>query len=327
MKFHVKKFLIVNLNKKTLNIISIFFFAAVDHTYISVSMISSVKKSKASLKRKINVDETCEFSDKDSDVGMRVAKNSRTNPKRSKEEKEDEEEEDVDDDSLLPVKTFEKGEIVVSLDGEFLIAINGDRGEFDYDSEDRCSLGSIEEPDVLEYWEAETIEPIVVDLDTTKSLDYDDSTNKANDHVQMYYRLQDSIDGQVSSSLVTSSSLDDDELLINSIDYYAVPPVSSSLLLLNEDYSIDSCCVAINDSSAPQLEIEAKNIGYDSKDFSRLPIDEAFEVYESCYTEKSIRFAKKFIEENEEKSTKRQLFNTNDGEGPIPCKAVCCNIQ
>lgn len=208
--------------------------------------------------------EVCELTEKDSDAGMRVAENTRMNKRRGvNNNNEDDEEQQTDDEGeyqLTDVKTYEKGEIVVSMDGELLLVQEKRRAS----STSTATLGSIEEPDVLDCWEAETIEPMIT------SPKKEDAKVPVEKHaVQKYYRLQQE-----------EPRKSDDE------DSVEEEPVISS--------------------TVP---------GQDSDEYSRMPVEEAFEVYESCYTAK----APPVIE--------TRYFRDTRDEGPVPCKAVCCSVQ
>ncbi|XP_014203357.1 uncharacterized protein LOC106635741 isoform X2 [Copidosoma floridanum] len=296
---------------------------AQDHTYISVTMIPFTKTSRIPLKRKI--DESCEFTDEDSDAGMRVAKNSRINAKRAKGEFDSQEDDCMCKriGDVVAVKTFEKGEIVVSMDGELLLVaptldekmkkcvdeeVKRKNSNSTAEDERERSWGSIEEPDVLEYWEAETVEPVMTlqKMLQDESIDDDLLMNKDDEmvfdrmeHIQMYYRLQ-----------VVEDESSDSNAASNDEDSSAAPNIYS-------DQTTESIS-SLEEIEMRVTEIKAKSIGDDG---SRVPIDEAFEAYESCYTDRSFPFAA-----INGKFDRSHLFN-RDREGAVPCKAVCCNIQ
>lgn len=227
--------------------------------------------------------EVCESTDKDSDAGMRVAENSRMNKRRAKTNELEQEDQHQHqhttecktrlDETKKPVRTYEKGEIVVSMDGELLLVQETCVPDTsDSDSETEKSLGSIEEPDVLDCWEAETVEPV-----QTPSPQRDKETSFH--HVQKYYRLQ--------AKPAPPEVADDEDDEEEDEDEIEEEPVISS--------------------TVP---------GQDSQEYSRVPVEEAFEVYESCYTGSKPPPAAYLRPKDEDKS-----------DGPVPCKAVCCNIQ
>ncbi|XP_051157476.1 uncharacterized protein DDB_G0284459-like isoform X2 [Leptopilina boulardi] len=254
----------------------------------------------------------CDFSNKeDSVVGMRVALNSRINEKELMKIQENRNE-----DSTI-VKTFEKGEIVVSIDGKLLpdtklfhyeskLIENYEQTErFEKDKttmsnlinsekksneeiERETSIGSIEEPDVLDCWEAEIVEPIILKNQKHASNSNENVAIEDNDneHVKHYYRL-------VRGSVTTSDTSD----VIN-------------------DEKTNSGTVPNSPASLQSEEIPAF---MSTKKEKKMPIDEAFEVYESCYNGQNqyITLDSRF--------TRQSKIGHEDG--PIPCKAVCCNIQ
>ncbi|XP_003426502.1 uncharacterized protein LOC100678667 isoform X2 [Nasonia vitripennis] len=274
----------------------------------------------------------CDSAEKDRDVGMRVAENSRINVRRLQElanstviRKAPEEAcKEICVGDVQAVKTFEKGEIVVSMDGELLLVASELRekdaarrnSDSTLEDEHRNSLGSIEEPDVLECWEAETVEPV---MSPKKTLDADENdeddllVTKDNgpdgmEHVQRYYRLQ------ADSSVSSVEDETRDNLVIN--DNF---DASRSKTVPNTPDPMTDSISSIEDIPViVPVEDELKSI---TDYHSKLPIDEAFEVYESCYTGKPLNFTS--IDPKFDKSP----FMSRDGEGPIPCKAVCCNIQ
>lgn len=227
-----------------------------------------------------DVGEVCELTEKDSDAGMRVAENSRIKESNnnSYEDKVHEHQQisKLIDDSK-PVKTYEKGEIVVSMDGELLLVQEtcvSRQNERRVSSSSTVTLGSIEEPDVLDCWEAETVEPV---LSPTKK---DEEKQASVEHVQKYYRLH-----EVEEQENNNEKLDDDDDYEESI----------------EEEPVISCTVP----------------GQDNDEYSKMPIEEAFEVYESCYTAKlPPALDGRFLGRNDRRE-----------DGPIPCKAVCCSVQ
>lgn len=146
----------------------------------------------------------CEFTEEDSVVGVRVAASSRmTKGRKGVRKKGDAISERVNARVLevseaaetlpgdaLPVRTYEKGEVVVSIEGKILpvtsfepflsrsVVEGGVVSAIEEHTEDEraSSVGSIEEPDVLECWEAEIVEPI----STQKVVDSNDNTDSDN---------------------------------------------------------------------------------------------------------------------------------------------------
>ncbi|XP_011638194.1 uncharacterized protein LOC105427898 isoform X2 [Pogonomyrmex barbatus] len=337
---------------------------------VSLDFVTAVRSKDASKK---NVDDVCEFTQEDSVAGMRVALSSRINSKRvnarrmktlrkiSKNPVENidikmrridnlnsEKGKETNEDGTVSVRTFEKGEIIVSEDGRLLPTSsyepvplndpsatktaahidvinenvemhektrNSSENDENDDSMMIASSISIEEPDVLECWEAETIEPVITPRRLLQSPGVlyegeaaeDDNTEieKATvEHVEKYYRLaRDSAvsaeeeSGEFSTSVISSRSR-------------TVPndPV---------DKTIEHFC----DEEIP-IFIPDKNQSVTLED-EKIPVDEAFEVYESYYTGTSpfLSFDSKMF--------KQWPFyeRGQNGEGSIPCKAVCCNIQ
>ncbi|XP_076643869.1 uncharacterized protein LOC143354050 isoform X2 [Halictus rubicundus] len=301
-----------------------------------------------------DVDDVCELTEEDSVTGMRVATNSRMDSKRvnarrtkrqgagrsnrdpvnnnNEKTKQGEDENDNNEkgtivEDTVNVKTFEKGEIVVSEDGKLLttsvyetlrnnngsaimvaatksdttkesvgIVENGSSSSVEEENASGIlSLDSIEELDVLECWEAETIEPVI----TPKKMlqcrgvscdgeagEEDNTDLKVNvDYVQKYYRLARE-----------SASIEED---------------------LSSKITVDSVPNRSEDSRAEMVvKTEQKK-----NDGSNIPIDEAFEAYESCYTGRT-----PFLTIDSKIFKSRTLYG-QEADGPIPCKAVCCNIQ
>lgn len=278
----------------------------------------------------------CDSAEKDRDVGMRVAENSRINVRRVQEPADSTVIRRASEEAckercvgnVQAVKTFEKGEIVVSMDGELLLVASELRekdaarrnSDSTLEDEHRNSLGSIEEPDVLECWEAETVEPVLSPKKTLEA-DEDDEDDVIDDllvtkdngpdgmeHVQRYYRLQadssvSSVEDETRDNLVVNDNLD----------------ASRSKTVPNTPDRMSDSVSSIEEIPViVPIEEKLKSItDYNSKQ----PIDEAFEVYESCYTGKPLNFTS--IDPKFDKSP----FISRDEEGAIPCKAVCCNIQ
>jgi len=312
---------------------------------------------------KHNVGDVCEFTQKDSVAGMRVALSSRINTKgvnarRAKMERRingnpienidikmrrindssGERDKEINGDSTVSVRTFEKGEIIVSESGKLLptsayepvplnrhdaarnavhVDVINENVEAREDSKNSSENGSmmmssvsIEEPDVLECWEAETIEPVITPkrlLQSPGILCDGEAAEEDNfkmeqatvEHVQKYYRLaRDSTMSGEPSELNTS--------------------VISSRSRTVPNHSFERKPVEHFCSEEIPVFIADKNRDVISAD-EKIPVDEAFEVYESCYTGKSLAYDSKI-------SKQRPLYGQN-GEDPIPCRAVCCNLQ
>ncbi|XP_034187943.2 uncharacterized protein LOC117607866 isoform X1 [Osmia lignaria lignaria] len=316
------------------------------------------------------VGDVCELTEKDSVAGMRVASNSRMDSKRvnvrrtkrqgrsgrdptsiidtkirrtkDADEKNDVDYDDDDDEGIVEdtmnVRTFEKGEIVVSEEGKLLTtsahepvlrnnndasttikAIGTsetakdtvkrktvDRKRRSSGEEENCSgrnsLDSIEEPDVLECWEAETIEPVItpkrmlqcegVMCEGEAAEDDIIEVEQVNiDYVQKYYRL----------ARESATSVEDD----------------TNGSKMNVDFSASSKSVPNQSEQIDDIPTRNGDLVGDKN----VPIDEAFEVYESCYTGKP-----PFLP-IDSKVFKSRTFYGQEGEHPIPCRAVCCNIQ
>ncbi|XP_017883130.1 uncharacterized protein LOC108626552 isoform X2 [Ceratina calcarata] len=301
------------------------------------------------------VGEVCEFTEKDSVAGMRVALSSRMDSKRVNvrrtkrqgksyardptnnnetkkhvDDVDDENDEGIVEDKMN-VRTFEKGEIVVSEEGKLLMTpvyeINlwnhqdasaviktvnknetskqvtekrKDKSKRSSSDEEESasgigSLDSIEEPDVLECWEAEIIEPVITPKRMLQSEGVscegeaaeDDTIEIEQEYVQKYYRLaRESI-----------TSVDD-------ISLKAADPSTSSRSVPN----------TYEQKEVPTYK---KHAG----DKNNVPIDEAFEVYESCYNGNA-----PFLTIDPKVFKSRTLYG-QEGEHPIPCKAACCRIQ
>lgn len=336
---------------------------------VSLDFVTAVRSRD---KPKNNVGDVCEFTQEDSVAGMRVALSSRINSKRvnarrmktlrkiSKNPVENidikmrridnlngEKGKETSKDGMVSVRTFEKGEIIVSEDGRLLptssyepVPLNDhgnpvaktaaytdvinknvelhERTSSENDENDSVMIASsvsIEEPDVLECWEAETVEPVITPKRMLQSPGVlcegeaveDDNTEieKATvEHVQRYYRLgilsRDTINTEEESSELSTSIIS-----------------SKSRTVPNnpEDKTIGY----FRGEEIP-IFIPDKNQNVTMED-EKIPIDEAFEVYESCYTGKS-----PFLSFDSKMFRQRSLYGQN-GESPIPCRAVCCNIQ
>ncbi|XP_072743094.1 uncharacterized protein [Anoplolepis gracilipes] len=315
----------------------------------------------------------CEFTQEDSVAGMRVALSSRINSKRvnarriktlrkvnrnhvenidikmrRKDILNDEKDKKSNEYGMVSVRTFEKGEIIVSKDGKLLpmslyealpspdqdtssamktaahvdvinenVEIREEtRNSSENDENNSIMIASsisIEEPDVLECWEAETIEPVITPkrmLQSPGILYEGEAAEEDNfeieramlEHVQKYYKLE-----QNSAISVEEESSEEFSTSVISSKSKTVPNNSEKTM---EHFCNEEIPIFIPDKNQTVvLEDE------------RIPIDEAFEVYESCYTEKS-----SFLAFDSKMFKQRPLYGQN-AEGPIPCKARCCNIQ
>ncbi|KYM83273.1 hypothetical protein ALC53_06249 [Atta colombica] len=336
---------------------------------ISLNFVTAVRSKD---KPKNNVGDICEFTQEDSIAGMRVALSSRINSKRvngrrmktlrkiSKNPVEnidikmrridnlndgnDGKDKEMIEDSMVSVRTFEKGEIIVSQDGRLLPTSSYEPVPFNFhgnsvaktaayvdminknveicekisknssenDENDSIMIGSsvsIEEPDVLECWEVETVEPVITPkrmLQSPGVLCEGEAAEDDNieiektivEHVQRYYRLaRDSVNTEEESSEFSAS-------------------VISSRTVPND--SEDKTIGYFRDEEIP-IYIPDKN--QDVIADEKIPIDEAFEVYESYYNRKS-----PFLSFDSKMFRQRSLYGQNS-DGPIPCRAVCCNIQ
>lgn len=343
--------------------------AKIDHEAVSSSdscgqqeELNIMKKKNLAKQQQDVVGDICEFTETDSVAGMRVALNSRMDSKRvnarrakkqgklharnlsndidSKiqciEDVDDENDEGIVEDTMN-VRTFEKGEIVVSEDGKLLTSSTYDpnlrnhydpptvikaldkselkettikekrkteeglkRGSSMEDEETGSRIGSldsIEEPDVLECWEAEIIEPVItpkrilqsegIQCEGEAAEDDNIEIEQVNlDYVQKYYRLARE-----------SASIEEISLKAES------PSSSKSVPNKNEEK---------NEIPTQKKFAEDKN---------NIIIDEAFEVYESCYTGNS-----PFLAIDSKVFKSRTLYG-QETETSIPCKAVCCRIQ
>ncbi|EFN80946.1 hypothetical protein EAI_08626 [Harpegnathos saltator] len=321
-----------------------------------------------------SVGDICEFTQKDSVAGMRVALSSRINSKRVNArraktlrrikrdpvENIDIRMRRIDDtknvkndgggetaDNSVSVRTFEKGEIIVSKDGRLLptssyeqvpsddrdtselttktIAVDminenvreeEARNSSENDENMMMSSVSIEEPDVLECWEAETIEPVITPKRMLQSPGVlcegeaveDDSleVEKATvEHVRKYYRLDSSaisIDGESSELSVRS---------VVSVPKSRIVPNNPGKMI-EHLRGVEEIPIVMPDKSRDIILGDEK-----------IPVDEAFEVYESCYTAGKSPFPAPF----DSSMFKQQRPLLQNGDGPIPCRAVCCNIQ
>lgn len=319
---------------------------------------------------KNNVGNVCEFTQEDSVAGMRVALSSRINSKRVNARRiktlrkvnrnhvenidikmrridvsNDEKDRKSNEYGMVSVRTFEKGEIIVSKDGKLLpmslyeaVSSLNDQGnssamktaahvdvinknvETRNSSENDennsimiASSISIEEPDVLECWEAETIEPVITPrrmLQSPGVLYEGEAAEEDNfeieratmEHVQNYYKLE-------RNSVISVEEESSEEFSTSVISS------KSKTVPNNSEKTIEHFC-----SEEIPIFIPNRNQAFVSED-EKIPVDEAFEVYESYYTGKS-----PFLAFDSKMFKQRSLYGQN-GEGPIPCRAVCCNIQ
>ncbi|XP_017763163.1 PREDICTED: uncharacterized protein LOC108552962 isoform X1 [Eufriesea mexicana] len=305
------------------------------------------------------VDDTCEFTEKDSVVGMRVALSSRidskrVNARRTKRQgkshmlrnpsnnidtkircsENDENDEGIVEDTIR-VRTYEKGEVIFSEDGKLLMSsmFKPDlwkcyefptvmetlsesetvKQTTERKTEEACkrknsvedeecrsrvgSLDSIEEPDVLECWEAEIIEPVI----TPKRM------------------------LQTEGILCEGEAAEDDTIEVDPVNleyvqkYYRLARESASIEEISLKADLPTSSKSVPNMSEQKKEIPTqKEIAGDKND---IPIDEAFEVYESCYTGNSPFLTM------DSKLFKPQTLYSQKGEAPISCKAVCCQIQ
>ncbi|KAK0165169.1 hypothetical protein PV328_003713 [Microctonus aethiopoides] len=273
--------------------------------------------------------DVCEFTAKDSDAGMRVAASTRINldmnelmSKNDKNERTIESSRDMTvnrvEMDIDKVKTFEQGQIVVSIDGKLLpntiYGVIRSSNEQDTNLEEQLvnvseknSIGSIEEPDMLECWEAETIESInpkqlLKDRELYQNNEIDDDINCTKvdntslELVRKYYTLAR---GSVQSfSSIENGVSDVDQLEIQ----------SQSKLIMSQQIIETICSEKTTTVTEPNNMLN-----------KRLSIDDGIEVYESCYTGQRPPI---FITPNFYKSHLHR-----DEDGPIPCKAACCMIQ
>ncbi|XP_053598458.1 putative uncharacterized protein DDB_G0277255 isoform X2 [Microplitis demolitor] len=299
------------------------------------------KKSRAAAKLKNKqLNGNCEFTEKDSDAGMRVANNSRITKMDKIESITNGFEESVESSRKIErinidqVKTYEQGEIVVSIDGKLIstticgttiqlennINNNIDQEGINYqESVNRSaknSIGSIEEPDMLEYWDSENIEPfnnnnmkpvLQKHDENSQSDEIDNDNNKSCikvdpvslDIVRKYYRL-------ARGSVQSISSIEDGICDLKQSDNE-----SKSRLVTPERSTAAHVCGN-----------EIPVISSSNQQYIKLPIDEAIEVYESCYTGKPPGL---IFHSNLYKT--HSLYGYDRHEGPIPCRTTCCIVQ
>ncbi|XP_029156225.1 uncharacterized protein LOC114929006 isoform X2 [Nylanderia fulva] len=336
-------------------------------------LVAAVRLRKDTSKN--NVGNVCEFTQEDSVAGMRVALSSRINSKRVNARRiktlrkvnrnhvenidikmrridVENDEKKSNEHGMVSVRTFEKGEIIISKDGKLLPmslyetvpsfndqddnssalktaahidVINENvvmREETRNSSENEennsimiASSVSIEEPDVLECWEAETIEPVITPRRMMQSpgvLYEGEAAEEDNfeieratmEHVRKYYKLEQ-------NSVI---SVEDE----SSEEGFSTSVISSKSKTVPNNHSekmIEHFC-------SEEIPIFVPNLNQTVVlENEKIPIDEAYEVYESYYTGKSpfLPFDSKIF--------KQQPLYDQNAEGPIPCRAVCCNIQ
>lgn len=196
------------------------------------------------------------------------------------------------------------------------------------------SLGSIEEPDVLECWETEIIEPVinqsknnkqgmrlqvdgqVHDGEATEDENYDNhQDSRTREHVKKYYRLarEQTISVEEELSERALKRINSNNTISNANSPKRTTPNTPERMiecLCSEEIPI---IVPLPKSSSTDKVVK------NEKEIE--PVDEAFEVYESCYTEKTRLAGAAQLNVG---GSKIPLKNQ---EGQIPCKAVCCNIQ
>ncbi|KAJ8686497.1 hypothetical protein QAD02_022291 [Eretmocerus hayati] len=303
---------------------------AMDVEYLQIS----AKPERRSISQE-KIGGTCEVIGKDSDVGMRVAENSRIPCERYEKVLNYEVYRSTEELEIVKprenagrsysigetAKTFEKGEIVVSMDGELLLVTTApsqittkdsidtnerkDSNSVEDDDENGLSLGSIEEPDVLECWEAEITEPLstltqVLDEDIADEdlAAIDEDNNNTSEHVQKYYRLQ------------VDSCIEDDDP--------GTTDINANLQTLSNmtDQSSDS----EDENILPVItEEQPQSIGSNQ---SNVPVDEAFEARENN------NFGKRFpFDSTRNPRFGKTPFFRRRPDGTTPFENVSCNIQ
>lgn len=335
----------------------------------------------------------CEFAENDSVAGMRVAESSRMkkidDTTRSRVEGSrrsrsrdgstvialsgreepvenvevtvrrmiDDNDEGIVEDEEVSVRTFEKGEIVVSIEGKVLPVAAYEpmllqrqwRDDDGFDEADerpkfsritcersrreeteetstcsdeaaskRNSLGSIEEPDVLECWEVETVEPVTTpkriaargtsqEGEAAEDEQLSEVDKAGVEIVRKYYRLEATRDSGASVTSVDDCSNRD------SVD------IKRSSINDSPERTIESLC----SEEIPVIGERMSKIVENFLNETGIPIEEAAEVYESCYHGKShlVGFDTRL------RHTGRLFGQDQDRDGAVPCKAACCNIQ
>lgn len=258
----------------------------------------------------------CEFTEKDSNAGVRVATSSWINLNKviKNQAQESAESSRVEGENnknhcVDQVKTFEKGEIVVSIDGKLIPttickAIQLKNNEDESNREENNSIGSIEELDMLECWDEENIESV-----TPKELLKDQLNDDAEDEskvdpmslelVRKYYRF-------ARGSVQSFSSIE--EGISDSIKQMEFNEDPSRSRLVSPEQVIETLC---NNNRIPVI--------YKNEKLNNcLSIDEGLEVYESCYNGKPPIILH---------SDLYKSHGLHHEDGPIPCRAACCIVQ
>ncbi|XP_012281561.1 serine/arginine repetitive matrix protein 1 isoform X1 [Orussus abietinus] len=219
------------------------------------------------------------------------------------------------------VRTFEKGEVVTlrgkllplrrcEISDDWVLGRPGGRLASDRPRDEERdslgdSLGSIDEPDVLECWEVETVEPWttlqgrgVFRVGEAAEEDEDEARAKSGsleaskERVGRYYRLaRESVTSPEEDATSRSTVHGGAELR-----YARIEPVP-------EEVPVD------------------ESLGFAGK--KEPPVDEAFEAYESCYTGRP----RSFSPISDSVLGKPGSLRGKDEQGAVPCRAVCCNIQ
>lgn len=286
------------------------------------------------------------------------------------------EDEAITDDEEIRIRTFEKGEIVVSNEGKVLPIENyepillknintseSDCGKNEQlikfrkitcekslrnDNEEesvsesaskRNSLGSIEEPDVLECWEIETVEPIV----TPKRIQNHGRSFEGEDAAE-----DDNNNTNNNNKNLNEASIDPAGMEIVR-KYYRLEPITTSIddfsfkenskksdfkinsLLDNSDRMFSS----ISSDEVPVIGDKMHKLVESILEKSGLPIEEALEAYESCYGNEKQQQQQQQQQHQlprylgfDTKFRIRRLYGQDpEREGAVPCKAACCNIQ
>ncbi|XP_012250787.2 uncharacterized protein LOC105683061 isoform X2 [Athalia rosae] len=347
----------------------------------------------------------CEFTTQGSAAGMRVAENSRVNLNKVNMENNRFEEcsnkknyiENIEMkiqnnknsnkelpengiEALENVKTYERGEIIVTLDGKLLTGtifeptcsaishtqvpetvaevcvaksnrINRTRSlelnesfvtslnnEHEMSPEETLSLGSIEEPDVLECWETEMVEPVLLSKNSRQMMklqvdgqvhdgeameeeNYDNHKDPTvKEYVKKYYRLAReytlSVEDELSERALKQTNSNNISSNSNSNSPKRATPNTPERMiecLCSEEIPI---IVPLPKSTSTE---ENNVVNADGKQIEA--VDEAFEVYESCYTVKTRLPTVTHL------NIEGSKIPFQNQEGPVPCKAVCCSIQ
>lgn len=228
-------------------------------------------------------DEICEFTEMDSAAGMRVAESSRII---------------IEDEEVNSVKTFEKGEIIVSLEGKFIKSVEENLHNSNEEENNR-SLGSIEEPDVLECWEEEKVESksaandeLALKEESIMDGDGGFSTTNLQNHVRKYYCFTQNSgtnveDDSSDTGISNESQLSND----SSISIPGRPDRKIENIFIQEPVIL---------STVEEIRMRCMNT----------PIEEALEARENFFTENLIF---------------RRLFGRDGSVSKF--KTVCCNLQ